>query len=349
MRVVITGATGNTGTSLIKHLIDDPEITEVLGIARRKPDVAWEKVTWVAADVSSSDLVPTFKGADAVVHLAWLIQPSRDPDTLMRTNIQGSRRVFEAVTRAEVPALVYASSVGAYSPGPKDRTVDESWPVGGIPSSFYSRHKARVETILDEFEGRPGAPRVVRFRPALIFKREAGPAVRRLFLGPLVPTTLIDRSFISLLPWSAGLAFQAVHSMDVGAAYHHAIKHPVKGAFNLAADPVLDEAEMTRFFGASTVKLPKGLLRAGAAATWRARLQPTPEGWVDMGFGAPLMSSDRARSELGWVPAHTSIEALTELLEGIKGSPGLETPPLKRDAGGPARIREILTGMGGRT
>ena len=53
---------------------------------------------------------------------------------------------------ARGPALVYASSVGAYSPGPKDRRVDETWPTGGVPTSFYSRHKAEVERLLDAFE-----------------------------------------------------------------------------------------------------------------------------------------------------------------------------------------------------
>ena len=66
--------------------------------------------------------------------------------------MDGSRRVFSAAAAAGVPALVYASSVGAYSPGPKDRAVDESWPTGGIKTSFYSRHKAEVEQLLDVFE-----------------------------------------------------------------------------------------------------------------------------------------------------------------------------------------------------
>jgi nucleoside-diphosphate-sugar epimerase len=55
------------------------------------------------------------------LHLAWLIQPSRDLAKLHETNVHGSRRVFEAAARAGVGAIVYASSVGAYSPGPKDR------------------------------------------------------------------------------------------------------------------------------------------------------------------------------------------------------------------------------------
>ena len=86
-----------------------------------------------------------------MIDLAWLIQPGRDLATLRATNVDGSERVFEAVAEAGVPALVYASSVGAYSPGPKDRRVDESWPTGGIESSFYSRHKAEVERILDRY------------------------------------------------------------------------------------------------------------------------------------------------------------------------------------------------------
>ena len=47
-----------------------------------------------------------------------------------------------------MPALVYASSVGAYAPGPKDRRVPETWPTTGVESSFYSRDKAAVERLL---------------------------------------------------------------------------------------------------------------------------------------------------------------------------------------------------------
>src|SRR4051794_41639674 len=103
------------------------------------------KTQWIGADIVSDDLVPIFTGADAVVHLAWLIQPSRDETKLHAVNVEGSRRVFDAVARAGVPALVYASSVGAYSEGPKDRRVDETWPTDGVATSFYSRHKAAVE------------------------------------------------------------------------------------------------------------------------------------------------------------------------------------------------------------
>jgi len=45
-----------------------------------------------------------------------------------------------------VPALVHGSSVGVYSPGPKQERVDESWPRNGVRTSFYARHKAEADT-----------------------------------------------------------------------------------------------------------------------------------------------------------------------------------------------------------
>ena len=122
------------------------------------------------------------------MHLAWLIQPGRDQRLVRAVNVDGSARVFTAAAAAGVRTLVYASSVGAYAPGPKDRRVDESWPTTGIKSSFYSRHKAEVERLLDRFEDEHPrrAGRAAAAGP--VFKREAASGIRRLFAGPLLPT-----------------------------------------------------------------------------------------------------------------------------------------------------------------
>src|SRR3954449_12054007 len=78
MRVVVIGATGNVGTALLRTLADEPQVREVVGVARRRPDWSVPKTTWATADVTRDDLGGLLQGADAVVHLAWLIQPSRD-------------------------------------------------------------------------------------------------------------------------------------------------------------------------------------------------------------------------------------------------------------------------------
>jgi UDP-glucose 4-epimerase len=348
MRVVVTGATGNVGTSLLEALVEEPEVESVLGLARRRPQLELPKVDWEQADVISSDLVPHFRGADCVVHLAWKIQPSRDPHTLRLTNVHGSSRVFRAVADARVPALVYASSVGAYSPGPKDRRVAESWPTNGIPTSFYSRHKAEVERILDSFEREQPQTRVARLRPGLIFKREAASGIRRLFAGPFLPSALMRPRLLPVVPDIPRLRFQAVHSRDVGDAYRRAIASEARGAFNIAAEPVLDPPELARLLDARTLPLPARLARSLTAATWHLHLQPTPPGWLDLALGVPLLDATRARNELGWEPRYGAGEALLELLRGLHDRAGAPTPPLDPETGGPARARELGSGIGSR-
>jgi UDP-glucose 4-epimerase len=347
MRVVVVGASGNVGTSVLQTLANEPRVESVLGLARRIPRMSFAKTEWGQVDVAASpELAGRFAGADVVVHLAWLIQPGRDRKRLWATNVEGSRRVFQATIAAGVPALVYASSVGAYARGPKDRAVDESWPTTGIESSFYSSHKAEVERILDRVESESPRLRVVRLRPGLIFKRDAGSEIRRLFAGPFLPTRLVRPGLIPIVPDDPRLVFQAVHSLDVGEAYRLAVVGDARGAFNVAADPVLDPDELARALGARRLRIPGRALRAGAAISWRLRLQPSEPGWVDMALNVPVMDCTRARELLGWQPMHTSVEALRDLIDGIHDGAGIDTPPLAPRSGGPLRIRELLTRVG---
>jgi UDP-glucose 4-epimerase len=348
VRVVVTGATGNVGTSVLRSFADEPAVDSVAGIARRRPQLELSKTEWVSADVASSDLVPLFRGADAVVHLAWLIQPSRDRDLLWRVNVDGSTRVFRALAEARVPVLVYASSVGTYSPGPKDRAVDESWPRNGIRRNEYSRQKAEVERRLDRFEQEHPHVRVVRLRPALTFKRESATEQRRFFAGPLLPGSLLRPGLIPFLPEIPGLVFQAVHSYDVGDAYRLAVVRDVRGPFNIAAEPALDLPQVARLLRARTFRTSAGTARALAALAWRLRLTPIPASWLDLGLAVPLLDSSRAREQLGWTPQHTAVEAIADLLAGLRDAAGLETPPLSPRTSGAARIREFATGLGKR-
>lgn len=332
MKVVIVGATGNVGTSLVTALLHAPEVREIIGIARRAPRTGYldDRVRWVERDIRHDHLASAFEAADAVVHLAWAIQPSHDEPAMTATNVLGSSRVFEAVARAGVPALVYASSVGAYVDGPKDRLVDESWPVGGIETSFYARHKGTVERMLDRFEVEHADVRVVRMRPGLIFKRGQASEARRFFLGHLVPGLLLNPRILPVLPRVEGLSFQAVHTDDVAQAYRAAVVEDVRGPFNLVSEPVLDLPTIAEAISARTVPVPVALVRAAIEWSWRARLQPTPSGWLEMGLRTPLLSSERAHEELGWRPSKTSVEAVVELFEGIAAGASEPTPALAR-------------------
>jgi len=328
MRVVVVGATGNVGVRVVEALARREEVEQIVGVARRRPELQMPKTRFEAADIRHADLTALFRGADAVVHLAWMIQPGRDERVTGSTNVEGSRRVVQAVVEAGVPALVYASSVGAYAPGPKTRRVDEDWPATGIESSFYSRHKAAVERELRWRASNHPQLRIVALRPGLIFQRGAASEIQRLFLGHLFPHAAANPRVIPILPLPRGLAVQAVHTEDVAEAYALAVtRGDVRGAFNVAAEPVLDARTLAEALHARVVDLPVPLVRAAAAAAFAAHLQPTEPGWVDLALKTPLMATDRIRA-LGWSPRHSATDALRELLAGIRDRAGAATAPL---------------------
>ncbi|MEV4313897.1 NAD-dependent epimerase/dehydratase family protein [Actinocrispum sp. NPDC049592] len=342
-RVVVLGATGNVGTSVVRSLVADPEVGSVVGVARRIPDWTLPRLTWAEADIRKDDLTPLFRGADVVVHLSWLFQPTHQPKVTWDNNVRGSIRVFEAVAEAGVPALVYASSVGAYSPGPKDTPVDESWPTHGWAEAAYPREKAYLERVLDAFEPAHPGVRVVRMRPGFIFKQGAASQQRRLFAGPFLPNKLVQA--LPVIPDLPGLVFQALHTEDAAEAYRLAALQNVRGAFNIAAEPAVDAKVLAECLKATVVRAPAWPVRAALTAAWALHLVPASPGLFETVLQLPVMDTTRARIELGWTPRHSAQEAIGEFLTGLHRGAGLPTAPLESSVDG-GRLHELGTGVG---
>jgi hypothetical protein len=64
-----------------------------------------------------------------------------------------------------------------------------------------------------------------------------------------------------------------------------------------------------------------------------------------MALGVPLMSTERVHRELGWAPRHSATDAIAELVAGMRD--GAMTT-LARTTSGPARVCELITGVGKR-
>ncbi|WP_261163885.1 NAD-dependent epimerase/dehydratase family protein [Microbacterium sp. Marseille-Q6965] len=343
MKVAIVGASGHVGTALLHALRDEERVEEIIGIARRLPDATrepysaarWERVD-IAVPVGGAAgerrvvdrLAEAIAGADVVVHLAWLIQPNRNRELLRRTNVDGTRRVVEAMLLAGVPRLVCASSVGAYSGVYDDERRDETWPTAGIRSSHYSADKADQERVLDDAQSRGLS--VARVRPALVFDGYAGAQIARLFLGALVPPRLLRPGLLPLLPLPAGLRMQVVHGDDVADAYRRVIVSGADGAFNVATEPLLDADAIAAIVGRGRhVAVPPAALRPLLHVAWRAHMVAADPGWLDMAMRVPVMDTSRIRDELGWSPRHDAAETLREVLEAIAAGRGTPSAPMR--------------------
>lgn len=333
MRIVITGASGNVGTALLRAL---PAQHDVVGLVRRPPSPqgVYERVDWRSMDLTGSDAIAelnrVFDGADVVVHLAWGFQPTRDTDYLTRLGVGGTSAVLQAAHASSVKHLIHMSSVGTYAAGRYGQRVDESWPTTGIASSPYSRDKSAAEAILDDYEHRLGgaAIPIARMRPGFILQRAAASGLMRYGLPGYVPMQLVPR--IPIVPLDKDLCIPLIHADDVAAAIVLAIEARATGPFNLASEPPVGRDDVADALGARALHVPSGVLGALVDLTWRVRLQHIDRGWLDLAFTVPLLDCSRARTQLGWSPTWTAHEALADLLDGITQHAHTNSPPLRR-------------------
>src|SRR5689334_9473704 len=94
---------------------------------------------------------------------------------------------------------------------------------------------------------------------------------------------------LPLLPEFQGLRFQVLHTEDAADAYRRALLRDVRGAFNLAAEPVIDGPTLGGLLNAKPVKVPAGAVRGALSAAWRLRLVPASPGLFDALRHLPLL------------------------------------------------------------
>ncbi len=146
MRVVVTGAAGNIGRTVSTGLRERSH--DVLALDQ----VQAEGVERV--DVSNAlEMTPLVAGADAVVHLAGYAAEG-SLQTALHTHVQTTHGVLEAMRRADVPRIVYASSAHAVGFTPSDGELSvETRP---RPDTFYGMGKVAAEALCSLYVDRFG-------------------------------------------------------------------------------------------------------------------------------------------------------------------------------------------------
>lgn len=120
-----------------------------------------------------------------------------------------------------------------------------------------------------------------------------------------------------------------------------------KGAFNVAADPVLDASVLGEVLGSRPIAVPRPVVRAAVATAWHLHLVPADPALLDLVLQLPLLDTTNARTQLGWSPQRSSVDALREMVEGLAEGAGMATPPLSPDSAR-TRAHEVATGIGQR-
>ena len=324
LTVAVTGPTGTFGSGLIPLLQDDDRIGRIIGIARRPFDPAargWTKMTYRQGDVRDpAALREAFEGADVVVHLAFLITGGASRETIRSTNVGGTLNVFRAAADAGAQRFVYASSVAAYGfHADNPELISEDWPARPAERLFYAQEKAELEELLGaEAEEHPELA-LYLLRPPIVLGPNALGA-KDVLPGPLAP---LGRQLFGRprrLPFPLPMLapehpLQFIHESDVGRALLLCIVAAgPPGAYNIAGDGILTAADVVREFGGLPVRIPAGPMQAAARAVARLPFLPPAAEWVEA-FGRPaLMDTRRARTELGWRPEYSGLEALRATL-----------------------------------
>jgi UDP-glucose 4-epimerase len=328
LTVAVTGPTGEIGQAVLAALERSREVGKILGMARRPFDPrerGFKKVVYRRGDVLDRRKVTRLvEEADVVIHLAFMIMGSARASR--RVNLDGSRNVFEAAAQAGVKRIVYASSVAAYgfhkdSPQP----LTEDVPARGTAAHYYSAQKAEVEEVLaDSLHG--SRTKAYVFRPCIV----AGPQAP-LLIDSLPYTQISERlpgpvvSLLGGLPIlrpvlpDPGVPFQLVHHDDVASAMRAAaLGRGRPGVYNLAGPGELTVAQLAEELGWYSIPVPELAVDAAAEMISRLGFLPAQAQWIAAFREPVIMSTAKARKELGWRPRHNALQTLRETIRATR-------------------------------
>ncbi len=324
LTVAVTGPTGTFGHGLMPLLQADPRVDKVIGIARRPFDPSaegWTKMEYRQGDVRDpAALRAACEGADVVVHLAFLIVGGT-AETTRAINVEGTLNTFRAAADAGAERFVYASSIAAYG-FHRDNPVGmtEQWPVRPAEKLFYAQEKAELERLLqEESAARPELALYLLRPPVVLGPHTVGG--KAVLPGPLAPLNkhlqgLFRRLPVPLPAAVPDIPLQFIHEDDVGRALLQCVVAAgPPGAYNIAGDGVLSAVDVARELGFLVAPIPARPVHAAARAASRLPLLPSSLQWVEAFSHPAVMDTTRAKTELGWEPQYTGLEALQDTLD----------------------------------
>jgi UDP-glucose 4-epimerase len=318
MKYLITGGSGYIGGRLIELLTQDPA-NEVLILDLRPPAVPRPRTRFQRMDVRDRGMRALLETErpDALVHLAFVLNPMRDEHTMYDIDVNGTQNVLEAASAAGVGQLLVASSTTAYGAFPDNPVpLTEEHPVRGLPGYEYARDKTEIDRQCQLWAAQHPDRVMTIVRPTIVFGPNVNNYIVRFWSSsPFFP--LLD---------GADPDWQFVHEDDVVEAMSRLLAERRGGIFNLTADGTIKLSEAARLAGLKTRKISTRAYRRIARTAWRLRLPKVeaPPGQIDFILYPWIASNEKLKAELGWTPRYTSRETfeITMRAKGIARGAG---------------------------
>jgi UDP-glucose 4-epimerase len=302
MRYVITGGSGYIGSRLV-DLLSRREETERIVICDLAPPAAYRpKTEFERVDVRDRDSVRTVlqrAEADALIHLAFILNPSHDEHLMYDVDVNGTHNVLEAAAAAGTKQVLVTSSSTAYGAFPDNPVpLTEDDPVRGVSSFAYARDKTESDRLCQLWAAAHLDRLMTIVRPCIVF-------------GPNVDNYLVR--LWTKAPFSADAGqlenpIQFVHEDDVVEAITALLLGRHAGPFNVAGDGLMTLRECAEVIGSPIRRMPLRAYRGLARTMWRARLSEAPPGQIEFALHPWVVSNDKLKRTTGWSPKHTSRE-----------------------------------------
>ncbi|PTX03378.1 SDR family oxidoreductase [Pararhodobacter aggregans] len=296
-RILITGAAGMVGRSLVRALPPDEVLATDLAPGKLPDTTRFRRMDVTGGD---PETIIAEERPEVVVHLASIVTP---PPGMSRAaaeavDVTGTRNVLGACLRHGVRRLVVTSSGAAYgyhADNPVPLTEDA--PCRGNPEFAYADHKRRVEEMLAEARrDAPGLEQVV-LRVGTVLGQGTDNQITALFhRRRLLAVRGCDSPFVFI--WTE----------DLARIVQRAATEAPPGIYNVAGDGWMTVDDLARALGKPVLRLPAWALKAALALARPLGLSRYGPEQVRFLQYRPVLSNERLKSVFGYTPTLSSAE-----------------------------------------
>ncbi len=303
--VLVTGGTGFVGSAIIRALIAHGySVRALVRAGSPLTNLAGLKCEIAAGDIhDEASLRRAMDGARFVVHAAadyrlW----ARDPQAIIRTNVEGTRRVMTAALQSGVERVVHTSSVAVLKPVPGGTADENSRLPEAQATGAYKKSKIAAHCLVEEMMAEKNLPAVIVSPSTPIGPRDIKPTPT----GQIIVNAATGR-----MPAFVDTGLNLVHVDDVAEGHVLALErgsigqHYVLGGQDVSLKEMLDTIARCAGRKPPRIRLPRAPIYPMAVMAELAGhvTGRTPFVTVDglrMSRHHMFFSSQKAMRELGY-------------------------------------------------